>query len=265
MLADLSLYPPARTSPRPSPPCDRAWRSTSPRWRRPPRSGTPRSTSRRPRCSAFPIRRATRSSCCWRTSSALLPLAASYAARINLFAAVTSAAAAGLWFLVAERWLRAVVPVTLGPLGAAFAGVLVGATIVDGVEPVHGEREGVHRLAALDRAGDVAGGALGRRRARGPPRPLAGAHRLHAGAQLHQPHDGRASAGRRARGRSTCLLDRLARCMHSRRRGLLRLGDPSSWPRAACGDLAQLHLPADPRGPVPADQRGRADGFFTRR
>src|SRR5215217_8089098 len=35
----------------------------------------------------------------------LLPLAASYAVRINLFAAVTSAASAGLWFLVAERWL----------------------------------------------------------------------------------------------------------------------------------------------------------------
>src|ERR1043166_3993805 len=33
----------------------------------------------------------------------LLPLASSYAARINLFAAVTSALSAGLWFLVAER------------------------------------------------------------------------------------------------------------------------------------------------------------------
>src|SRR5918994_7856991 len=40
----------------------------------------------------------------------LLPLAESYAVRINLFAAVTSAAAAGLWFLVAERWLRTMVP-----------------------------------------------------------------------------------------------------------------------------------------------------------
>src|ERR1044071_9914545 len=36
----------------------------------------------------------------------LLPLASSYAARINLFAAVTSALSAGLWFLVAERWLQ---------------------------------------------------------------------------------------------------------------------------------------------------------------
>ena len=58
----------------------------------------------------------------------LLPLAASYAVRINLFAAVTSAAAAGLWFLVAERWLRGIVPVRWARYAAAFAGVLVGAT-----------------------------------------------------------------------------------------------------------------------------------------
>ncbi len=57
----------------------------------------------------------------------LLPLAGSYAARINLFAAVTSALAAGLWFLVAERWLRNLVPDRAVRLGAAFAGVLVGA------------------------------------------------------------------------------------------------------------------------------------------
>lgn len=57
-----------------------------------------------------------------------LPLAASYAVRINLFAAVTSAASAALWFLVADRWMRNVVPVRWARLAAAFAGVLVGAT-----------------------------------------------------------------------------------------------------------------------------------------
>ncbi|NOT08830.1 MAG: DUF2723 domain-containing protein [Gemmatimonadales bacterium] len=57
----------------------------------------------------------------------LLPLAASYAERINLFAAVTSALSAGLWFLVAERWLRSIVEDRAIRLGAAFAGVLVGA------------------------------------------------------------------------------------------------------------------------------------------
>ena len=58
----------------------------------------------------------------------LLPLAGSYAERINLFAATTSAAAAGLWFLVAERWLRGIVPVRLARYAAAFGGVLVSAT-----------------------------------------------------------------------------------------------------------------------------------------
>src|SRR3954463_7177869 len=58
----------------------------------------------------------------------LLPLAASYAVRINLFAAVTSAASAGLWFLVAERWLRGIVSNRWARYGAAFGGVLVGAT-----------------------------------------------------------------------------------------------------------------------------------------
>jgi len=57
----------------------------------------------------------------------LLPLSGSYAARINLFAAVTSALSAGLWFLVAERWLRNIATDRTIRLGAAFAGVLVGA------------------------------------------------------------------------------------------------------------------------------------------
>jgi hypothetical protein len=57
----------------------------------------------------------------------LLPLAASYAERINLFAAVTSAATAGLWFLVAERWLQPVVAVRWARLASAAAGVAVGA------------------------------------------------------------------------------------------------------------------------------------------
>src|SRR6187549_2260295 len=58
----------------------------------------------------------------------LLPLAASYAERINLFAATTSAAAAGFWFLVSERWLRDIVPLRWARYSSAFAGVLVGAT-----------------------------------------------------------------------------------------------------------------------------------------
>jgi Protein of unknown function (DUF2723) len=61
-------------------------------------------------------------------SFGLLPLAAGYASRINLFAAVTSAGAAAFWFLVAERWLRGVVSNRWARYGAAIAGVLVGAT-----------------------------------------------------------------------------------------------------------------------------------------
>ena len=58
----------------------------------------------------------------------LLPLAESYAVRINMFAAVTSAGAAAFWFLVAERWLRGIVPNRWARYGAAIGGALVGAT-----------------------------------------------------------------------------------------------------------------------------------------
>lgn len=57
----------------------------------------------------------------------LIPLAASYAVRINIFAAVTSAVAAAMWFLVSERWMRDIVPHRAIRLGAAAAGTLVGA------------------------------------------------------------------------------------------------------------------------------------------
>jgi hypothetical protein len=59
----------------------------------------------------------------------LLPLAADYARRINLLAAVTSAASAGLWFLVAERWLRPIIAEGGWRKVAAAAGTLVGATM----------------------------------------------------------------------------------------------------------------------------------------
>ncbi|MEX0692489.1 MAG: DUF2723 domain-containing protein [Gemmatimonadales bacterium] len=57
----------------------------------------------------------------------LIPLAAHYAMRINLLAAVTSAVASGFLFLVAERHLRAFLPVAGTRLAAAAAGILVGA------------------------------------------------------------------------------------------------------------------------------------------
>ena len=57
-----------------------------------------------------------------------IPFSHSYAVRINLFAAVTSALSAGFWFLVADRWMRNVVEVRWARLAAAFTGILVSAT-----------------------------------------------------------------------------------------------------------------------------------------
>ena len=58
----------------------------------------------------------------------LLPLGADYARRINVFAAFCSAASAGIWFLVAERWLRSIVIEQTPRLLSAFAGIFAGAT-----------------------------------------------------------------------------------------------------------------------------------------
>lgn len=58
----------------------------------------------------------------------MIPFTAHYALRINLFAAVTSALASGLLFLVAERFLRPFIETRAARLAAAFAGIVVGAT-----------------------------------------------------------------------------------------------------------------------------------------
>ena len=58
----------------------------------------------------------------------LIPWVRAYAERINLFAAVTSAASAGCWFLIGERWLRNVVAAVWPRRLAALAGALVAAT-----------------------------------------------------------------------------------------------------------------------------------------
>ncbi len=58
----------------------------------------------------------------------LVPLAAGYAMRINLLAATTSAIAAGCWFLIGERWMRAWVPAKWPRRLAALAGATVAAT-----------------------------------------------------------------------------------------------------------------------------------------
>src|SRR3989442_8744663 len=73
----------------------------------------------------------------------LLPLAAGYAMRINLLAAVTSAVAAGCWFLVGERLLRAWVPAMWPRRLAALAGAICSAPPVPRGKQVGGDEEGV--------------------------------------------------------------------------------------------------------------------------
>jgi hypothetical protein len=58
----------------------------------------------------------------------MLPVNADYAVRINLLAALCSAATAGLWFLVAERLLRERVPGRWSRIGASATSSLLGAT-----------------------------------------------------------------------------------------------------------------------------------------
>jgi hypothetical protein len=58
----------------------------------------------------------------------MLPLGADYARRINVFAAFCSAASGALWFLVAERWLHALLASRTQRIVAAFAGIFASAT-----------------------------------------------------------------------------------------------------------------------------------------
>jgi len=58
----------------------------------------------------------------------MIPVSPAYAVRINLLAALCSAATAGLWFLCAERLLRDSVPGRWSRMGAAATASLLGAT-----------------------------------------------------------------------------------------------------------------------------------------
>ena len=58
----------------------------------------------------------------------LIPWVHGYAARINLMSAVMSAMSAGFWFLIAERWMRPVVPARWPRRLAALAGAVTAAT-----------------------------------------------------------------------------------------------------------------------------------------
>ena len=136
--------------------------------------------------------------------------------------------------------------------GAAFAGILVSATSVDGVEPVHREREGVHRLAALDRAGDVARASTGATTSRGQHRDrwlvliayvLALSSTNHMmGVLAGAGRGGLRPVDRLARGPQAVACSGRGRSVAARRSGI-------SLNYSSCRSGR----------PVPADQRGRAD------
>ena len=180
---------------------------------------------------------------------ALLPLAASYAERVNLFAAVTSATAAGLWFLVAERWLRPVVPVKWARYGAAFAGIFVSAMswTVWNQSTVN---EKVYTVSLLSIA-------------------IVMWLCVHWGDEPEGPRRDRwlvLIAYVLALSSTNHMMGVLAApavavyVLWTDWRVILK---PWLWVAVIAGgggrDLDQLHLPADPGGAVPAHQRGRAD------
>ena len=92
---------------------------------------------------------------------------------------------------MAERWLRGIVPRALGPLRAPRSAACWSGATSWTVWNQSTVNEKVYTVSLLSialvmwlvvRWGDDEPGPA--------PRPLAGAHRLRAGAHLHQPHDG---------------------------------------------------------------------------
>ena len=131
----------------------------------------------------------------------LLPVAGSVAARINVLAAVCSAVAAGVWFLVAENVLRGWLTERWQRLAGRDARRAHRRDGVHRVEPVRREREGLHGVAHRHRADLVARRALvGTSRGR-ESRPHAGDDRVSLRVGIRESHGGHAArAGRRARG-----------------------------------------------------------------
>jgi len=146
------------------------------------------------------------------------------------------------------------------------------------VEPVDGQREGLHRLDALHGAGPLARRPLGRRQPGAAPRPVAGADRVSHRPQFDQPHDGRAG---RPGGRGLRAADRSrhdaqavgpADGLHSRARRLGEMGGAGEWPgarghdcrRALCraAGLRRLEgcrrVPSPDPLPGPGRRRGRS-------
>src|SRR5207302_263487 len=96
----------------------------------------------------------------------MLPLGVDYARRINLFAATTSAVAAGLWFLIGERWLRSIVSVAeRGRLVPSSVSRRSGARSRGRVErqPLHSDSGALRPISQPGRSNGLGGAQSGAR------------------------------------------------------------------------------------------------------
>ena len=185
----------------------------------------------------------------------LIPMVSDYATRINLFAAVTSALSAGLWFLVADRWMRSVVTFRPARLAAAFAGTLLGSTMWT-VWNQSTVNEKVYTLSLLSMAlvmwlavhwADDKPGAHRDRWVILIAYVIALSSTNHQMGVLARPRRGGLHPDDRLAGHHP-----VARADRRRPRGRRR-------------HLDQLPLPADPCRAFSADQRGRADRLLQQR
>ena len=161
------------------------------------RCGTPASTSPRRTRSDFPTRPGNPFFVLLGRFFAMLPIAPNVAMRINILAALCSASAAGMWFLITERVLVGWLPERWQRI---VGGTARGADRRDRVHrlvTIGRQRKGLYRFAPWAGAGIVADGALVRRSRWAQGGSAARAHRLSERAWLRESH-GRIP--RRARG-----------------------------------------------------------------
>ena len=180
---------------------------------------------------------------------AILPLGhLSVAMKVNILAALTSAVAAGMWFLITERILVGWLTERWQRMAGAAARGAHRRDRVHGLESVGREREGVHRVADGPRDHLLAHGSMVRRSRRPHGGPAARHDRVSARPRLRESHDGISRRPRRGGGGcrappATFLRWKLIAVSV----GALLLGMSPFLTQP----IRAAHLPAD--------QRGRAD------
>ena len=162
---------------------------------------------RRVHASVCRIRRAIRSSSSSAACSRCCRSRATVAARVNVLAAVCSAVAAGVWFLVAEHVLRGVAPTRWQRIAGGVLAALIGATAFTvWNQSVVNEKVYTVSLAGIALVSWLAVRWSDRSR-RTARRPRARDDRVSLRARLREPHGGHAAG---ARGRVAVLLRRPA-------------------------------------------------------